>query len=160
RAGRDDLGVLALCGFADQDLIFDTESLWVQAALLAATLKRDGLITRLEDQTVELAQARDAAQAINVELAQARDAAEAANQAKSAFLANMSHELRTPLNGILGYAQILQRSAEPHSRMTDGLNIIQQSGEHLLALINDILDLSRVEAGKLELAPTDIYLPS
>lgn len=76
-----------------------------------------------------------------------------ANQAKSAFLARMSHELRTPLNAVLGYAQILQRDKELNERQGTGLRTIQQSGEHLLALIEDILDLAKIEAGKLELYP-------
>jgi PAS domain S-box-containing protein len=88
----------------------------------------------------------------------ARRVAEAANQAKSAFLANMSHELRTPLNGILGYAQILQRSKSLGERDIEGLNVIRQSGGQLLTLINDILDFAKIEAGKLELSRTDIVL--
>jgi signal transduction histidine kinase/DNA-binding LacI/PurR family transcriptional regulator/CheY-like chemotaxis protein len=159
RDGPDDLGVLAVCGFADQNLTFDTETLTLQAALLAATLKRDALITGMEDQAVQLAQARDAAEATNVELAQARDAAEAANRAKSAFLSSMSHELRTPLNGILGYAQILKLK-RLGADATSGLNVIEQSGQHLLTLINDILDLAKIEAGRLELASSPLHLPS
>lgn len=86
--------------------------------------------------------------------------AEAANEAKSTFLANMSHELRTPLNGILGYAQILQRGSNCTSKQKEGFDIIYQCGTHLLTLINDILDLSKIEAGKLELYPEDFHFPS
>jgi signal transduction histidine kinase len=94
------------------------------------------------------------------ELAKAKEAAEAANSAKSAFLANMSHELRTPLNGILGYAQILQRDSNSTPKQKEGVDIIYQCGMHLLALINDILDLSKIEAGKLELYPEELNFPS
>ena len=89
---------------------------------------------------------------------EARQTADAANRAKSEFLANMSHELRTPLNGILGYAQILLRDKALGERQSAGLNVIRQSGEHLLTLINDILDLAKIEAGKLELSPGDLPL--
>ncbi|MDJ0617973.1 MAG: ATP-binding protein [Calothrix sp. MO_192.B10] len=89
-----------------------------------------------------------------------QQAADAANQAKSEFLANMSHELRTPLNGILGYAQILNRSQTWGEKERKGVNIIHQCGSHLLTLINDILDISKIEARKLELQPQAIHLPS
>ncbi|SKB15489.1 putative Histidine kinase [Planktothrix sp. PCC 11201] len=94
------------------------------------------------------------------EAIEAREKAESANQAKSEFLANMSHELRTPLNGILGYAQILGRSKAIPEKELQGINIIYQCGSHLLTLINDILDISKIEARKLELTPNAIYLPS
>ncbi|MDM8560040.1 ATP-binding protein [Candidatus Parabeggiatoa sp. HSG14] len=95
-----------------------------------------------------------------IELRKAKEQAEMANHAKSAFLANMSHELRTPLNGILGYAQILQRDSTLTSSQKEGIIIIHQSGNHLLMLINDILDLSKIEAGKLELVATEFHLPT
>lgn len=89
------------------------------------------------------------------ELTKAKEAADTANQAKSEFLANMSHELRTPLNGILGYAQILQQDKTFTPKQQQGLSIIHQCGSHLLTLINDVLDIAKIEAQKLDLYPTD-----
>jgi signal transduction histidine kinase/CheY-like chemotaxis protein len=93
------------------------------------------------------------------ELQRAKEASEAANQAKSIFLANMSHELRTPLNAILGFAQLLSRSQNLNSEQQENLDIISRSGEHLLTLINQVLDLSKIEAGKITLNETgfDLY---
>ena len=104
------------------------------------------LETRVEERTAELSIAKEVA--------------DSANQAKSDFLANMSHELRTPLNGILGYAQILESSKKLPDKERHGVQIIHQCGSHLLTLVNDILDLSKIEARKLELAPKAIHLPS
>ncbi|HAO21970.1 MAG TPA: hypothetical protein DCQ37_16800, partial [Desulfobacteraceae bacterium] len=92
-------------------------------------------------------------------LKHAKDAAEAANKAKSVFLASMSHELRTPLNGILGYVQILRNDPEVTSRQENGLNVIEQSGRHLFSLISDVLDLAKVESGRIELYETEFNLP-
>ncbi len=92
------------------------------------------------------------------ELLHAKDAAERANKVKSEFLANMSHELRTPLNAILGYAQILSDSKNIDASTREKLRIINKSGEHLLGLINTVLDLSKIEAGKMELSPTGFDL--
>ncbi|MDM8527556.1 ATP-binding protein [Anaerolineales bacterium HSG24] len=94
------------------------------------------------------------------ETTKAKEKADLANQAKSEFLSSMSHELRTPLNGILGYAQILKRNDTITTFQRNGLDIIQSSGDHLLTLITDILDLSKIEAGKMELQPASIYLPN
>ncbi len=107
---------------------------------------------RVDERTQELIKANRAAQI-------AREKAEAANRAKSEFLSYMSHELRTPLNGILGYTQILGKSGELTPQQVNGLTIIQQSGEHLLTLINDILDMTKIEAQKMELYPTAVDLP-
>jgi PAS domain S-box-containing protein len=93
-------------------------------------------------------------------LQKALKTAEIANQAKSQFLANMSHELRTPLNGILGYAQILQRDKNMTPSQRDGINVIYQCGHHLLSLINDILDLAKIEAQKLEFNLTNFHFPN
>jgi signal transduction histidine kinase/DNA-binding response OmpR family regulator len=95
------------------------------------------------------------------QLAAAKLAAETANRAKSIFISQMSHELRTPLNGILGYAQLLQRSgASLTESQRDGVRTIERSGEHLLNLVNDLLDLARIEAGKLELRVEAVDLPA
>ena len=93
-------------------------------------------------------------------LKKSKTAADTANHAKSEFLANMSHELRTPLNGILGCAQILLRSPALPNQEQYHVNIIEQCGSHLLTLISDILDLSKIEAKKLELHPDDVHFPS
>ncbi|RXJ84121.1 response regulator [Arcobacter cloacae] len=92
------------------------------------------------------------------QIKQAMQEATTANKAKSVFLARMSHELRTPLNAILGFANILQKSQNINKQERENLNIIKRSGEHLLNIINEILELSKIEAGKMELLPRSFSL--
>jgi signal transduction histidine kinase/ActR/RegA family two-component response regulator len=106
---------------------------------------------RLSQHDAELAQMVE-------HLAVMRDQAAEASRAKSAFLASMSHELRTPLNAILGYAQILKWNQGLTDKQLTGLNTIEQAGQHLLALIDEVLDLSKIEAGRLELHNTPVQL--
>ncbi len=93
------------------------------------------------------------------ELRLAKEAAETASGAKSSFLATMSHELRTPLNAVLGYAQVLGRDPDLKAEQRKALGIIEGSGEHLLSLINEILDLAKIEAGTIEIRPAPFDLP-
>ncbi len=98
----------------------------------------------------------DAHRRTDAALQQAKELAEAANQAKTRYVAGMTHELRTPLNSIMGYAQILLKEEPEASKRTGPLNTIQRSGEHLIGLIDGLLDLARIEAGRLRLDPTPI----
>jgi signal transduction histidine kinase len=93
------------------------------------------------------------------ELTVAKERAEVANQAKSTFLASMSHELRTPLNAVLGYTQLLKRDQNLNEHQLASLGTIQRSGEHLLTLITDLLDLAKIESGKFELEESAVNLP-
>jgi PAS domain S-box-containing protein len=93
-------------------------------------------------------------------LKRAKEIAEAANKAKSIFLANMSHELRTPLNAILGFSEMLGRDPETTALQRAKINNINRSGEHLLSMINDVLDLSKIEAGRIELEAEAFDLPA
>jgi PAS domain S-box-containing protein len=121
---------------------------WIHARSYPV-LATDGGTIRLTGIATDISKRRQA----ESELVHAREAAEAANRAKSAFLANMSHELRTPLNAIMGYAQILAKNCDLSTENRHMAQIINRSGEHLLLLLNDILDLSKIEAGRYDLSP-------
>jgi len=112
----------------------------------------------LEGKNRELRDAKEAADAAKAAADTAKNAADVANQAKSLFLANMSHEIRTPLNAILGYAQILKRDRGILEHQRRAVATIENSGSHLLALINEILDLSKIESGRMELQESEFHL--
>ncbi len=142
------------------------------AALDVRMIRRDGTVCYINDQfeavydvqgqlieifgTVQDITTRKQAEEA---LKEARDAAQAANKAKSTFLASMSHELRTPMNAILGFTQVLRQDARLTVDQREYLDIVHHSGEHLLALINDVLDMSKIEAGRVTLNETafDLY---
>ncbi|MBK1880720.1 histidine kinase dimerization/phospho-acceptor domain-containing protein, partial [Pelagicoccus mobilis] len=116
----------------------------------------DGLILDFTDRKEaekEITKAKEEAES-------AKEEAINANKTKSVFLANMSHEIRTPMNAILGYSQLMQRDYQLTDNQRDSLDTINRSGEHLLTLINDILEMSKIEAGKVTLKPAPFYLPA
>jgi PAS domain S-box-containing protein len=127
----------------------DGVEIWVEAS--SRRLRdNDGRTLRVVGALQDISHRRESEQALRL----ARDEAEAANKAKSAFLATMSHEIRTPLNGVLGMAQAMA-AGELSPTQRERLDVVRQSGESLLAILNDVLDLSKIEAGKLELEETE-----
>jgi PAS domain S-box-containing protein len=142
-------------GYQQYELVFertDGQTFPTEIVLTAATMN---------DQPVYIAILQDLTERklTEQEIINAKEVAEEANKAKSEFLSNMSHELRTPLNGVLGYAQILQNDKQVTHDQMESLDAIKSCGHHLLTLINDVLDLSKIESGNMEfnIAPVDLH---
>ncbi len=145
--------------FNDFELEHDFPVIGLRVMLLNARKLREGSHAELLVLAMEDVTERRRAEG---EVAKAKEAAETANRTKSLFLANMSHELRTPLNAILGFSEMLQEEAVERNLQdfSSDLGKISTAGKHLLGLINDILDLSKIEAGKMELHLESFDIPS
>jgi len=130
--------------------------LWMLILLIGIAVLSVGLIIAIVFLAFEIKLRRKTAS----QLKEAKKEAECANRAKSVFLANMTHEIRTPMNAIIGYSELLQRSEGMTEEQRKNLEIINKSGEHLLALINEVLDMSRIEAGKTVIEEYDFNLPA
>jgi PAS domain S-box-containing protein len=139
--------------FESEILRRDGTKLWISESVRVV---RNGMgdVDHFEGVAIDVTLQRETALALQ----RAKEEADAASRAKSYFLASVSHELRTPLNGILGYTQILRRDSILTDKQRDGIRVIHESADHLLALINDVLDLSKIEAGRIDLHLADFDL--
>jgi signal transduction histidine kinase len=137
----------------EECLANDDGGVWMET-YKAAVLDEDGTVLGMVGVSRNISERKAAEAAREVALSEARRLA----HQRSQFLAHMSHELRTPLNAMMGFAQILQRDESLTERTAKAIRVIGESGQHLLRLINDILDLARIDAGKLELTPSEIHL--
>jgi signal transduction histidine kinase len=149
--------LIVLSGLSDEDVAVQALQAGAQDYLIKGQVDAAGL-TRAIRYARGRAQADDALREAGRQLEAARLRAELASQAKSRFLATISHDLRTPLAGILGFAQLLQADQGLNGQQRRGVDTIRRSGEHLLALINDILDLAKIESGRFELCPSEFRL--
>ena len=120
--------------------------------------ERKRVESKIADNSAQLEAANRQLHDTNAQLERAKADAEAANRAKSTFLSTMSHEIRTPMNAILGYTQLMLRDPDLGTEAKTNLRIISRSGEHLLTLINDVLDMSKIEAGRAQINPATFSL--
>lgn len=142
---------IALLVEISQQEAFDPARKLASAIVLVVLISVFGLLLGVNWLSSQLCLSRQQLERSGQQLQFKAQEAEAANQAKSLFLANMSHELRTPLNAILGFSQLMSRDSKITSTQQESLDIINRSGEHLLNLINDVLEMSKIEAGKITL---------
>jgi signal transduction histidine kinase len=149
--------LIVLSGLSDEDVAVQALQAGAQDYLIKGQVDAAGLARAIRYARGR-AQADDALREAGRQLEAARLRAELASQAKSRFLATISHDLRTPLAGILGFAQLLQADPGLNGQQRRGVDTIRHSGEHLLALINDILDLAKIESGRFELCPNEFRL--
>jgi len=149
--------LVVLSGLTDEEIAVQALQSGAQDYLVKGQVD-SALLVRAIRYAIGRSQAEEALRQAHAEAQAAKLRAEDASRAKSSFLANMSHDLRTPLNGILGFAQILQWDRALSERQQLGVSAIRQSGEHLLTLINDILDVAKIEAGKLEICVSEFHL--
>ena len=151
----DDLALQKWEGVGNHDILSSEYRLrskngewrWFQAREAVFQRNGDGTASQIAGSVRDITDQKR----LEADLIQAKDAADAANRAKSSFLANMSHELRTPLNGIMGFAQILETDPDSKEKQKELANSIHRSGLHLLTLVNDLLDIARIEAGIIKL---------
>jgi len=149
--------LVVLSGLTDEEIAVQALQSGAQDYLVKGQVD-SSLLIRAIRYAIGRSQAEEALRQAHSEAQAAKERAEEASRAKSSFLANMSHDLRTPLNGILGFAQILQWDRTLTERQQLGVSAIRQSGEHLLTLINDILDVAKIEAGKVEIVTSEFHL--
>ena len=149
---------IALLVEISQEEAFDPARKLASAIVLVGLVSVLGLLVGVNWLSQQLSLSRQQLEQSSHQLQLKAQEAEAANQAKSRFLANMSHELRTPLNAILGFSQLMSRDPSITAPQQESLDIINHSGEHLLNLINDVLEMSKIEAGKITLNNTQFDL--